>query len=106
MLEVECSCGANEGGCICASEFRWFWNLQCAHNVTMRMEDGCGKPVFWRMVAGNISNERVMADVSGTCGAGGEVLCESGLDRYLWSTRLVEVQITMPPVCTTKIPSL
>ncbi len=40
--------------CVCASQFDWWWNLQCAKNLSFSVS-GCDSGAQWDLVAGNFS---------------------------------------------------
>jgi len=113
MLHVECICPAAAksfpGICECNSQFDWWWNLQCAQNVTVSLR-GCHESVRWRLVSGNISNsaadtvetsesvceeEVLSADEDGL---GHECNSDLGLKR-IGSTRRVTISLSTERKC-------
>mmetsp|Transcript_43059 Transcript_43059/g.101260 ORF Transcript_43059/g.101260 Transcript_43059/m.101260 type:complete len:264 (-) Transcript_43059:49-840(-) len=118
ILHFECTCpAAKKGGaggkCECESQFDWWWNLQCAKNVSVTVQ-GCHEAVTWTLVSGNLTgsaadkietsagsceNTDVVAsdDVAG--GAIGHQCNEDlGLAR-IGSTRRVTISLSTPRRC-------
>ena len=106
VLQIDCICPpqptAAAGGCVCASQFDWWWNLQCAKNLSFSVS-GCDSGAKWELVAGNFSglvgpvdNAGGLCQRNGSVGSsvsgGGAFLCEGPFQK-MGSTRRIEVQI-------------
>lgn len=109
VLKIDCICPPQptptSAGCVCASQFDWWWNLQCAKNLSFSVS-GCDSGAQWDLVAGNFSGLVGPRDnAAGACrrnesvGAGsGAFLCNSRFP-VMGSTRRIEVQISFPGTC-------
>ena len=112
MLVIDCVCPPQSESappCVCASQFDWWWNLQCAKNLSVTVS-GCSQGVKWDLVAGNFSGLVGPKDnAAGTCAAPGAtpgseatasppIVCNSAFPT-MGSTRRIEVQISFPGSC-------
>ena len=73
MLAFDCHCPAGEGeGCLCAAQFDWWWNLQCAGNASV-VVSGCGgtaqSGVDWTLIVGNMTGSNYVRASADSCNA-------------------------------------
>lgn len=110
VLQIDCICPpqatSTSAACVCASQFDWWWNLQCAKNLSFSVS-GCNEGARYDLVAGNFSGLVGSIDnTGGNCrrnesiGAGsGAFLCNTVFPA-MGSTRRIEVQISFPGTCS------
>mmetsp|Transcript_27266 Transcript_27266/g.43778 ORF Transcript_27266/g.43778 Transcript_27266/m.43778 type:complete len:251 (+) Transcript_27266:85-837(+) len=108
VLQIDCICPPTAGTappCVCASQFDWWWNLQCAKNLSFSVS-GCDEGARYDLVAGNFSGlVGAIDNAAGGCRrnesvstGSGAFLCNSAFPS-MGSTRRIEVQISFPGAC-------